>query len=141
MTLGFLEHLVGLPFRFFQERSAGDLIMRLNSNSTIREILTTSGISGVFDGVMVSLYLALLLLTNLKIGILVAVLGGARILLFLVTRKRQRDLMSEALQAQADSRSYQVEILAGIETLKASRLVRARCGVQIKIKQHIARCD
>jgi ATP-binding cassette subfamily B protein len=120
MTLQFLDHLVHLPYLFFQQRSAGDLIMRLNSNSTIREILTTGAISGVFDGVMVVLYLVLLLVANVQIGLIVLGLGLMRVIIFLVTRQKQRDLMSESLQVQADSRGYQMQILAGIETLKAS---------------------
>ena len=119
MTLQFLDHLVHLPYLFFQQRSAGDLLMRLNSNSTIREILTSSAISGVFDGVMVVLYLVFLLAADLRMGLLVAVLGAFRVLIFIVTRRRQRDLMAESLQVQADSRGYQVQVLAGIESVKA----------------------
>ncbi len=119
MTLSFLDHLVHLPYLFFQQRSAGDLLMRLNSNATIREILTSGAISGVFDGVMVVLYLVFLLAADLRMGLVVAGLGALRVLLFLVTRRRQRDLMSESLQTQADSRGYQVQVLSGIETIKA----------------------
>ena len=36
MTVGFVEHLADLPLSFFQQRSAGDLMMRLNSNTTVR---------------------------------------------------------------------------------------------------------
>jgi ATP-binding cassette, subfamily B, bacterial len=120
MTLQFLDHLVHLPYLFFQQRSAGDLLMRLNSNSTIREILTSNAISGIFDGVMVVLYLVFLVAADLRMGLLVAGLGALRVIAFLVTRRRQRDLMSESLQTQADSRGYQVQVLQGIETLKAS---------------------
>ncbi len=120
MTLQFLDHLVHLPYLFFQQRSAGDLLMRLNSNSTIREILTSNAISGIFDGVMVVLYLVFLLAADLRMGLLVAALGALRVVAFLVTRRRQRDLMSESLQTQADSRGYQVQVLQGIETLKAA---------------------
>jgi ATP-binding cassette subfamily B protein len=119
MTLQFLDHLVHLPYLFFQQRSAGDLLMRLNSNATIREILTSGAISGVFDGVMVVLYLIFLLVADVRMGLLVAVLGALRVATFIITRRRQRDLMSESLQTQADSRGYQVQVLQGIETLKA----------------------
>jgi len=120
MTLDFLDHMVSLPYAFFQKRSAGDLIMRLNSNQTIREILTSGALSGVLDGLLVSLYLILLLLTSWKIGLLVLTLGVIHVAVFLITRKKQRDLMSESLQAQAELQGYQVQLLAGIETLKAS---------------------
>lgn len=120
MTLEFLEHLVRLPYLFFQQRSTGDLMMRLNSNTTIREILTASALSGVLDGAMVSLYLVLLLVADWRLGLLVLTLGALRVLLYVFTRRRHRDLTSEGLHAQAMSRGYQVQLLAGIETLKAS---------------------
>ncbi len=120
MTLEFLDHLVELPYSFFQQRSSGDLMMRLNSNSMVREILTAGALSGILDGTLVSLYLVLLFVTSTKMGAVVLGLGLLRVGLFLLTRKKNRDLMSELLQAQADSRSYQVQMLMGIETLKAS---------------------
>ncbi len=119
MTLDFLHHLIDLPYAFFHQRSAGDLMMRLNSNTTIREILTSGALSGVLDGALVSIYLVLLLLAHWQMALLVLMLGLLRVGLFLLTRRRYRDLMSEALQAQARSRGYQVQMLAGIETLKA----------------------
>ncbi|HTQ79458.1 MAG TPA: peptidase domain-containing ABC transporter [Thermoanaerobaculia bacterium] len=120
MSLEFLDHLVDLPFLFFQQRSAGDLVMRLNSNTTIREILTSGALSGALDGSMVSLYLVLVLVADLKMGLLVAFLGALRVALFLFARRRQRDLMSRSLQTQARARSYEFQLLAGIETVKAA---------------------
>ena len=120
LALEFLEHLVGLPYLFFQQRSAGDLAMRLNSNSTIRELLTSSALSTVLDGSMVSLYLLFLLFADPKMGLLAAGLGAIRVVLFFLVRMRQRDLMSQSLQAQAKSRSFEFELLAGIETVKAA---------------------
>ncbi|HZF12928.1 MAG TPA: peptidase domain-containing ABC transporter, partial [Thermoanaerobaculia bacterium] len=120
MSLEFLDHLVDLPFLFFQQRSAGDLVMRLNSNTTIREILTSGALSGALDGAMVGLYLVLVLVADWKMGLLVALLGAFRIVLFLFARRRQRDLMSRSLQTQARARSYEFQLLAGIETVKAA---------------------
>ena len=120
MTLDFLDHLVDLPYAFFQQRSAGDLIMRMGSNATVREILTSGALSGVLDGLMVTLYLILLLAASPTMGVLVLLLGAFRVTLFLFTRKKTRDLMSRSLQTEARSQSYQVNLLAGIETLKAA---------------------
>ncbi len=120
MTLDFLDHLVDLPYPFFQQRSAGDLIMRLSSNSTVREILTSGALSGVLDGLLVTIYLVLLFVASPSMGFLVLLLGALRVSLFLFTRKRTKDLMSRSLQTEAKSQSYQVNMLAGIETLKAA---------------------
>ncbi len=120
MTLDFLDHLVDLPYAFFQQRSAGDLIMRMSSNATVREILTSGALSAVLDGALVTLYLVLLFAASWKMGLLVLLLGLARVGLFLLTRHRQRELMSRSLQAESRSQSFQVNLLAGMETLKAA---------------------
>lgn len=119
LTHDFLEHLVQLPFSFFQNRSAGDLLMRLGSNATIREILTSAVLSGALDGLMVLSYLALLLFADWRVGMLVAILAIVRVAILVGALQRRRRLTSEALQAQAASQSYEVQLLAGIEALKA----------------------
>ncbi len=120
MTLDFLDHLVSLPYLFFQQRSAGDLMMRLNSNATVREILTSGALSGILDGSLVVLYLLFVFAASWKLGLLVLGLGLLRVILFLAARQKTADLLARSLQAQAESQSYQVQMLAGIETLKAS---------------------
>ncbi|HYI13125.1 MAG TPA: peptidase domain-containing ABC transporter [Thermoanaerobaculia bacterium] len=119
ITLDFVEHLIALPYAFFHQRSAGDLMMRLNSNTTIREILTAGTLTGVLDGALACLYLIFLFAANSTIALLVLGLGFLRVLLFLGTRHRHAELMSRTLQVQAKSRTYQVQMLSGIETLKA----------------------
>lgn len=119
LSVDFLDHLVDLPFRFFQQRSAGDLLTRLNSNAMVRQILTASALSGVLDGLLVTLYLALLALTHRGLAAVVVGLGAAQVTVYVLTRRRHRDLMSSELRVQAASRGYQVQMLAGIETLKA----------------------
>lgn len=119
ITLDFVEHLVSLPYAFFHQRSTGDLMMRLNANTTIREILTSGTLTGVLDGALACLYLVFLFLANSTIAFLVLGLGALRVLLFLLTRHRHAELMSKTLQVQARSRTYQVQLLSGIATLKA----------------------
>jgi ABC-type bacteriocin/lantibiotic exporter with double-glycine peptidase domain len=72
MTLGFLEHLVDLPYAFFLKRSSGDLMMRLRSNAVVREILTTGSIAAMLDGVLATVYLVLIIALSPALGALVA---------------------------------------------------------------------
>ncbi|MFB1483882.1 peptidase domain-containing ABC transporter [Corallococcus sp. RDP092CA] len=120
VTLGFLEHLMELPYVFFQQRTAGDLSNRLNSNSIVRELLTSGALSGLLDGSMVLAYLAVLLVASPTLCALVVVLGLLQVAIFLGARKRQRELMSRNLETEARSQAYQIEVLAGMETLKAT---------------------
>ena len=119
MTADFLEHLMALPFSFFETRTVGDLLLRLNSNAMVREILTSGVLSGALDGALVLAYLVLILLADWRLGLVVLGLGLARIALFLWNRRRYRDLTAEALEAEAEANSFQAQLLSGIETYKA----------------------
>lgn len=119
MMVGFIEHLVRLPYGFFQERSAGDLLMRLNSNATLRETVTTATLAGMLDGALVTLYLGVIVARAPRMAALVLALALAQILVLLSTRRRQRDLLARGLARQAAQEGYQVEMMNGIETLKA----------------------
>ena len=88
MTLDFLDHLVNLPYLFFQQRSAGDLMMRLNSNATVREILTSGALSGVLDGTLVVLYPCSSSRRRRRWGCRVLGLGVLRLILFLARAGR-----------------------------------------------------
>ncbi len=120
MMLNFFEHVFTLPYQFFQTRASGDLLMRLTSNSTIREVMTIQTSSVVLDGLLVIGYLGILLAIQPVFGLIALVLGIVQILLLLVVTPRMREMIGRDLAAQADSESYTVEALSGIATLKAS---------------------
>ncbi|WAS95765.1 peptidase domain-containing ABC transporter [Nannocystis punicea] len=119
MTIGFLDHLIDLPYSFFQKRSAGDLLMRLGSNATVREILTSGAMSALLDGTLVSVYLVLIFWISPLMGAVVLLLASLQLSLYWATRRIQRELMTEGLAVQAKTSSYEVEMLTGIETLKS----------------------
>jgi ATP-binding cassette, subfamily B, bacterial len=120
MSIGFLEHLVDLPYLFFLKRNAGDLVMRLRSNATVRELLTTGAISALLDGSLAALYLIILVAISPVLGLLVAALGAVQVAILVVARRPNQWLMAESLQAEAQTESYAYQLLAGIETLKAA---------------------
>src|SRR5690606_21942809 len=101
MTVGFLEHLVSLPYAFFQTRSTGDLLLRVGSNATVREILTSSTLSGLLDGCFVLLYAIIVFCLSPGLGMLVLLLAGLHASVFLLARGRYRQLMVEDLEAQS----------------------------------------
>jgi ATP-binding cassette, subfamily B, bacterial len=120
MTLGFLDHMVSLPFQFFQRRSTGDLMMRVDSNGTVREIVTSKSMSAVIDGLFVLLYAAVIFYISPTLGIITIVMSGAEALVFLCARPTFTRLLAASLDKQAKAHSYMVQLLGGIETLKCA---------------------
>jgi ABC-type bacteriocin/lantibiotic exporter with double-glycine peptidase domain len=116
----FFEHLLSLPFSFFQRRTSGDLLMRLGSNSLIREMLTNQTLSILLDGSFVVVYLFVLLGLAPSFALLVLGLGGIQMLAVFLTRRQMQDLTQRELAAKAEEQSYLVEALKGIAVLKSS---------------------
>jgi ABC-type bacteriocin/lantibiotic exporter with double-glycine peptidase domain len=119
MSLEFAEHLLALPYGFFQQRTTGDLMMRLSSQANIRELLTTGTLSALLDGAMVTLYFVLLLGAAPWLALAAFVLAFLQALLYALASRKNRRLVVEGLAAQSRLEGYQVEMLSGIETLKA----------------------
>jgi len=136
LTTDFLEHLVHLPFSFFQQRSTGDLMMRVNSNATIRETLTSSVLSAGLDGLMVATYLVLLLVVDVHLGLVVAGLAVLRVAILAGAMRGRKRLTAESLQAQAAAQSYELQLLYGIEVLKACGAERRAVGVWSNLFVH-----
>ncbi|HEX2690161.1 MAG TPA: cysteine peptidase family C39 domain-containing protein, partial [Kofleriaceae bacterium] len=120
LTLGFVDYLSRLPYDFFQRRSAGDLMMRVNNNATVRELLTSNTLSALLDGILVVGYAVLILVLAPAMGAMVVGLGVVQIAVFYLARRGYRELMARSLEAQARSQSHLVEMLHGMETLKAA---------------------
>ena len=120
LVLGFFTHLLALPYSFFQRRSAGDLVMRVESNVVIRDLLSNQVLSMGLDGFLVLIYLGVMLSYEPHLALLVVAAGALQLLIggvgiLLVQDRVQRDVL-----AQTKSQSYLVEVMRGIQTVKAS---------------------
>jgi ATP-binding cassette, subfamily B, bacterial len=120
MTLNFLDHLVSLPFSFFQRRSAGDLMMRVQSNGTVREIVTSKSLSAVIDGMFVTLYAAIIFWVHPGLGSIALVLAITEASVFASARPAYHRLLAEDLDKRAKAQGYMVQLLGGMETLKCA---------------------
>src|SRR5947207_532958 len=120
MMLGFVEHLLTLPYSFFQQRSSGDLLTRLESNMLLRNILSNQLLSTLLDSSLVIFYLVILLWQSLPFGLLTLAIGLLQVVLLLASNRPIRNLASRELAAQGKWQGYLTEALAGIATLKAS---------------------
>lgn len=117
---GFLEHLLSLPYRFFQQRTSGDLLARLSSNLVLREVLTAQTVSVLLDGFFVLVYLVLLLVLAPVFGLVALMIASVQVGVMLATTGPIHRLMHRELAAQAETASVSVEALKGIATLKAA---------------------
>ncbi len=120
MMMNFFEHLLALPLRFFQQRSSGDILARLTSNTVIRDVLSGQLISAILDGTFVIVYLILLFWLSRVFGLLVLLIGLLQVFLLVSANRPLRELSMRELIAQGRSQGYVNEALVGIVSLKSA---------------------
>jgi HlyB family type I secretion system ABC transporter len=120
MMLGFFEHLLTLPLRFFQQRSSGDILARLNSNSVIRDTLSSQLVSVLLDGGFVLSYLVILGWQSPLFFAVVLAIALLQLLVLLGSRKAMQHLTRQELKTQGEAQGYIAEVLVGIVTVKAA---------------------
>ncbi|MFF4778754.1 peptidase domain-containing ABC transporter [Microtetraspora fusca] len=120
LTRGFMAHLLRLPLLFFLQRSRGDLLMRLASVMSAREVLTGQLFMIVLDASMLSFYLVGLAVMAPAYLALTLLLGLVQVGLIAVTYGRQGRLAKRELYAMSEEQGYLVETLDAVLPLKAN---------------------
>ncbi|TCO61905.1 peptidase domain-containing ABC transporter [Actinocrispum wychmicini] len=122
VTLGVLHHLLALPYEFFLGHSPGDLAMRVRTSTQLRQVLTSATMSSMFDGILILVYMALLLIADTVLALVVISLAVLQVAVMVLAWRRQGSLAADALEAQSRAQSELVELLDGLGTLKATGL-------------------
>ncbi|MFI5758503.1 peptidase domain-containing ABC transporter [Streptomyces sp. NPDC051569] len=120
VTLGILDRLFSLPYDFFASRSPGDLQQRVRTSSTIRQVLSVTAFTSLFDGVLILVYMTLLVLADPLLALLVIGVALTQIVVLVLFWRRQEYASTDALEAQAHAEAELVELLAGMPTLKSA---------------------
>ncbi|NMO18348.1 peptidase domain-containing ABC transporter [Pyxidicoccus fallax] len=125
----FWKRLLSLPVSFFARRHRGDLLQRIEDHQRIRRILQGASVSVLLDLVMLVGYGVVLFLYDATVfGIFLA--GAAVYTVWtLLLMPRRTVLDQQRFRAAADASRLEMQMLGGIQTLKAcgaERQARAR---------------
>ncbi|AIR66892.1 peptidase domain-containing ABC transporter [Cedecea neteri] len=115
---GLFSHLLKLPLSYFERRKLGDIQSRFASLNTLRETFTGSIVGGLMDGIMVIGVLIMMILYGGWLTWFVLGFTLAYVLVRLLTYRAYRQLTEEALVRDARTKSYFMETLYGIATVK-----------------------
>ncbi len=124
MTLGaeVIDHLLRLPLRYFEKRPVGELGTRVNELENIRQFLTGTALTVVLDAVFSVVYIAVMVFYSWLLTIValatVPLFGLMTLLVSPIIRKQTR-LKAER---NAETQSYLVEVVSGIQTVKAQNI-------------------
>ncbi len=120
ITSAFVEHLLDLPVPFFAQRPAADLMSRVQSTRTIRDLLAGQSVELLAGGVTMFVYLGLMFVFDARLS---ACVLGAAALYVVVYLAAQPWLFAGADRAQRKlvaSATARLQILRGIATIKSA---------------------
>lgn len=123
---GLFTHLVRLPLSYFERRKLGDIQSRFGSLNTLRETFTSSIIGALIDGTMIMGVIVMMILYGGWLTGVVIGFTALYVLTRLLTYSTYRELSEETLIRDARTRSYFMETLYGIATVKMQGLSERR---------------
>ncbi|MGC5888455.1 peptidase domain-containing ABC transporter [Enterobacter roggenkampii] len=123
---GLFTHLVRLPLSYFERRKLGDIQSRFGSLNTLRETFTSSIIGALIDGTMMMGVIVMMILYGGWLTSVVIGFTALYVLTRLLTYSTYRELSEETLIRDARTRSYFMETLYGIATVKMQGLSERR---------------
>jgi HlyB family type I secretion system ABC transporter len=134
-----IDHLLRLPLSYFEKRPVGELSTRVNELENIRQFLTGTALTVVLDAIFSVIYIVVMLYYSpLLTLVALATLPAFAILTWIVSPIIRGQLRVKA-ERNAESQSYLVEVMGGIQTIKAQNIeLRSRWQWQQRYSRYVS---
>jgi ABC-type bacteriocin/lantibiotic exporter with double-glycine peptidase domain len=119
LSLDLLDHMAQLPYKFFGQRSLGELTELVTYPARVGDFVASTSFSSMLDVACVLLYAIMLLVVSPLLGAVVLALSIAQLGIFSWARRYQQVARQRAIAIGMTFRSQQIEMMAGMQTLKA----------------------
>ncbi len=134
-----IDHLVRLPLRYFEKRPVGELASRINELENIRQFLTGTALTVVLDAVFSVLYIVVMFIYSWVLTIVSLAIIPLFVLLTVIVSPIVRRQLRTKAERNAQTQSYLVEVMSGIQTVKAQNIeLRSRWQWQERYARYVS---
>lgn len=120
MMVSFMRHLLSLPYRYFQVRPGGDLLVRVSSTAYVRDVVSGHLLSLAIDAALIGIYLVVIGVQSLAFVAALVAVATVQVVLMAITVGRAQRLAERELVTLGDAQSRLLETVGGIESIKSS---------------------
>lgn len=117
-----IDHLLRLPLDYFDKRPVGELGTRVAELEKIRQFLTGQALTTIIDTAFSIIYIGVMLLYSWVLTIVALVVVPIQVLFTIIGAPLFRRQYRQAAIENAKTQSHLVEILTGIQTVKAQNV-------------------
>lgn len=121
-TVSFLWHLLHIPMRYFQQRSAGDIVERQEVSEKVSGTLAQDIPMALVNVIEISAYITVITILSWSIGILLTLLIIANFTVLIASRRYLTTLGQRYAQEQGKLYGIEMNGLQIIETLRIEAL-------------------
>jgi len=114
----FLVKLMNLPMSYFESKTTGDIMQRMNDQSRIEGFLTGTTLNTLFSLVNLVVFTIVLIYYNLTIFLISIVSTAAYTLWIVMFLKRRRDLNYQQFNISSTNQSAIIELINGMQEIK-----------------------
>jgi ATP-binding cassette subfamily B protein len=135
-----IDHLLRLPLSYFDRRPVGELGTRVAELEKIRNFLTGQALTTILDAAFSVIYIVVMTIYSWVLTLVALAVLPVQIGLTLLGAPLFRRQFRQAAEANAQTQSHLVEVLTGIQTVKAQNVeMISRWKWQERYSQYIAR--
>lgn len=133
-----INRLLALPLSYFEKRPVGELSQRLGELSSIRNFLTGTALISILNLVFLSIYIVVMLLFSPFLSAVALSVFPLYFLIVVGTAPLFKRLIRKRAVEQARTQSHLIEILSGIQTVKAQHFeLTARWKWQDRYRKYV----
>ena len=121
LTLGsaVIDRLLALPLRYFERRPVGELSQRLGELNNIRGFLTGTALISVMNLFFALMYLVVMIIYSPLLTVVALSTFPLYLILVFIISPIFKQMIRKKAVASAKTQSHLIEILTGIQTVKA----------------------
>lgn len=117
-----IDHLLRLPLGYFDRRPVGELASRIAELEKIRNFLTGQALTTVLDAAFSVIYIIVMALYSWVLTIVALLVVPIQVFITFVGAPLFRRQFRQAAEANASTQSHLIEVLSGIQTVKAQNV-------------------
>ncbi len=117
-----IDHLLRLPLNYFDRRPVGELGSRIAELEKIRNFLTGQALTTILDAAFSLIYIVVMVIYSWLLTIIALGVVPIQVLITIVGTPLIRRQIREVAKENASTQSHLVEVLTGIQTVKAQNV-------------------
>ncbi|GJD18424.1 toxin secretion ABC transporter ATP-binding protein [Rivularia sp. IAM M-261] len=117
-----IDHLLRLPLRYFEKRPVGEISSRINELENIRSFLTGTALTVVLDAIFSVIYIAVMIFYSWLLTLVALATVPLFAILTFIFAPIVRSQTRTKAEKNAETQSYLVEVVSGIQTVKAQNI-------------------